>query len=511
MAIKDTGGKSDNAHTTDSLCLHYEEMIDRYDRVFEPWHVRARKICDIYTEKRKGSGVNRKRMSLLYANINVLQPAVYSRMPLPTVSRRFRDPDPVARQASELIQRCLHYSFDTGDADGVLRKVRDDFLLVGRGTAWVRYEADIEQEGSPDDDGDAEDTTAEAIEPTETISDERVVWEYVHWEDFGHNVCRHWAEVTAVWRKSYLTRKELRERFAETLSPDEINAIPLDFKPKEKAAQSEAKSQAIVYEIWCKRSKRVIWLVKGFHKPLEVSAPPLQFDGFFPCPKPAYATLETASLVPVPDYVYYQDQAEEIDDLTARIASLTDSVKLVGFYPGDMEGNGQSAIEKAAQPGYENKLIAVSNWAAFADKGAGGAAFVWWPADMVAKTIDQCIQIRKQLVDDVYQITGISDIVRGDSAASETATAQQIKTQWGSMRIRDRQIALATVARDMARLGGEIIAEQFSPETLLRMSNMKLPSRAEVQQMIMQAARAQAPAQAQQPQRAPAPALGGSV
>lgn len=502
MAKNNTDSKSDKALTTDSLCLHYEEMIDRYDRVFEPWHVRARKICDIYTEKRKGSGINRKRMSLLYANINVLQPAVYSRMPLPTVSRRFRDPDPVARQASEMVQRCLHYAFDRGDADSVLRKVRDDFLLVGRGTAWVRYEADIEQEGSPDDDRDAEDKTSETVEPIEAIADERVVWEYVHWEDFGHNVCRHWAEVTDVWRKSYLTREKLRERFADTLSPDEINAIPLDFKPKEKAAQSDAKSQAIVYEIWCKSRKRVIWLVKGFHKPLEVSDPPLQFDGFFPCPKPAYATLETASLVPVPDYVYYQDQAEEIDDLTARIASLTDAVKLVGFYPAEVGGDGVSAIEKAASPGVENKLIAVSSWAMFADKGSGGPAIAWWPADMVAKTIDMCIGIRKQLIDDVYQITGISDIVRGDTAASETATAQQIKTQWGSMRIRDRQIALATVARDMARLGGEIIAEQFSPETLLRMSNMKLPSRAEVKQMIMQA---------QQPQRVPSPALGGPV
>lgn len=503
MSKNTTGAKSD-APSIDGLCQHYEEMIARYEREFEAWHKRGQKIYDIYTEQRKASygDGQRRRMSLLWANTNVLQPAIYNRTPLPSVRRRFRDADPVARKASEMVERCLHYSFDMSDADGVLRKVRDDFLLVGRGALWVRYEAEFEPQVGPD----GEPVKLPNGKQAETVSAERVVWDYVHWKDFGHNVCRHWGEVTDVWRKNYLSRQELKDRFSETLSEAEINAIPLNFKPQEKEAQTEANSQAIVYEIWSKRDRRVVWFVSGFHKPLEVSDPPLQFNGFFPCPKPAYATLESASLVPVPDYVYYADQAEEIDDLTARIASLTDSVKLVGFYPGDMSGDGQAALEKAASPGFENKLIPVSNWAAFADKSSNGALISWWPAGEVAKTIDMLIGIRSQMIDDVYQISGISDILRGDTMASETATAQQIKNQNGSMRIRDRQITLASIARDMARLGAEIIAEQFSPQTLLKMSNMNLPTREDVEKMIAQAQqRAQAEAMAQPPQGGPAP------
>jgi hypothetical protein len=42
----------------------------------------------------------------------------------------------------------------------------------------------------------------------------------------------------------------------------------------------------------------------------------------------------------VPDFIFYQDQCDEIDALTKRIAALTDSLKLVGFYPGGPQGEG---------------------------------------------------------------------------------------------------------------------------------------------------------------------------
>ena len=43
---------------------------------------------------------------------------------------------------------------------------------------------------------------------------------------------------------------------------------------------------------------------------------PLGVEGFFPCPKPLYATTTSDTLVPVPDFVLYQDQAMELDILS---------------------------------------------------------------------------------------------------------------------------------------------------------------------------------------------------
>ena len=45
----------------------------------------------------------------------------------------------------------------------------------------------------------------------------------------------------------------------------------------------------------------------------------------------AVSTLQRRSLVPIPDMVFYKDQLEEINEITARIAALTQAVQVRGF------------------------------------------------------------------------------------------------------------------------------------------------------------------------------------
>ena len=119
--------------------------------------------------------------------------------------------------------------------------------------------------------------------------------------------------------------------------------------------------------------------------------------------------------------------------------------------------------------------------------------------DMVINTLQGCIELRRQLIDDVYQITGIADIMRGDTDPNETLGAQQIKARNASIRIRSKQQEMARFTRDVQRLRTEIIAEHFQPQTLLAMSGKQLPSEAELQQQaMMQAQQAQVQAMMQQ-------------
>jgi hypothetical protein len=78
----------------------------------------------------------------------------------------------------------------------------------------------------------------------------------------------------------------------------------------------------------------------------------------------------------------------------------------------------------------------------------------------------------------VFELTGISDILRGESDPNETLGAQQLKAQTGSRRISTVQRDLARFSRDLAELAGEIIAEHFSPETLSEMSGFDLTTEA---------------------------------
>lgn len=498
---KPSAGKDDEAKARRWL-----KVIDTYDREFKSWHTRCEKIIKIYTEKRRGEGTEVRRMSLLWSNISVLQPAIYAKMPQPNVSRRFKDDDPVARTASEMVERAIHYTFDDADFDGVMRGVRDDYLLVGRGTAWVRYDAEfsplmgedgsaLNKAGAPLNDGD---------EAGEQLEGEHVCWDYVNWRDFGHNVARTWQEVTTVWRKVYMSKADGEKRFGKK----KFESVELDHKvgddTETRNTESQQPAKATVYEIWDKPSNKVIFLAKGGKALLEETEPYLEFKGFFPCPNPCYGTLETASLIPVPDYVFYQDQLEEIDDLTARIGALLDQLKVAGFYPASATDSSE-AIQQIAMKGVENVLIPIPNWNQFKEGGGASGMIEWWPVDQVIKVLEGSFTARKQLIDDVYQITGISDIMRGEGDKHETATAQNIKSQWGSVRIRDRQAEMANFAKQAARLTAEIISEQFQPQTLMDMTNMKLPTQAELDQQALeqQIMALKAQAQPQQPQQPP--------
>ncbi|RWX39025.1 hypothetical protein [Rhizobium leguminosarum] len=486
----------------------WQQELERAQRYFKSWHDRCVKIEKIYLDQQSDqTNAAKRRFPMLWANTSVLQPAVYARVPQPVVERRFKDAQPVARMASELVERNLAYMGDEADIDSIMRAVRDDFLLCARGTVWLRYEADFEplDMGVQPSDAPANGSLPESLlgglpggmgengVPPEAISDERVCIDYVHWSDFLHSPARRWKDVTWVARRVPMTDEELEKRFG----PDAMTSLQAQGAGSNKGSnqteRAENEGKTHVWEIWCKSENYTVWIADGAPVALEVSEPPLDLTHFWPCPRPAYGTMSTSSLIPVPDYVYYQQQCDEIDLLTKRVNKLTDQLRLKVFYPSG-DGAISPAIEKAMRPENDTVMVPIPEWAAFTDKG-GSKAIVTLPIDEVQKVIIACIQARKQLIEDVYQITGISDIVRGDTQASETATAQRIKSQWGSIRIRDRQSELARFARDIIRLAGEIICDQFQPETLMLVSGIKLPTMAEKQQVQMQMQQMQMAAQ----------------
>jgi len=476
---------------------HWQQELERAQRYFKSWHDRCVKIEKIYLDQQSDqTSAAKRRFPMLWANTSVMQPAVYARVPQPVVERRFKDAQPVARIASELVERNLAYTGDEADIDSIMRAVRDDFLLCARGTVWLRYEAYFEplDMGVQPSDPAAEALPGEMGEARpEAISDERVCIDYVHWSDFLHSPARRWKDVTWVARRVPMTDEEMEKRFGPEAMASRAAEGSIGNKGASQAERLENEGKTHVWEIWCKSENYTVWIADGSPVALEVSEPPLDLTHFWPCPRPAYGTMSTSSLIPVPDYVYYQQQCDEIDLLTKRINKLTDQLRLKVFYPSG-DGAVSPAIEKAMRPENDMVMVPIPEWAAFTDKG-GSKAIVTLPIDEVQKVIVACMQARKQLIEDVYQITGISDIVRGDTQASETATAQRIKSQWGSIRIRDRQAELARFARDIIRLAGEIICDQFQPETLMLVSGIKLPTMAEKQQAQMQMQQMQMAAQ----------------
>src|SRR5699024_5814681 len=172
-----------------------------------------------------------------------------------------------------------------------------------------------------------------------------------------------------------------------------------------------------------------------------------------------YATQTTDQLTPVPDYYLYRHQAQEIDILSARINSLTRALKLNGAY------DASQANLKDILRAPDNPLIPVNNWAVLSDKKELDAYIHWIPLSEVVAALQADWEAREQAKQVIYEITGISDIIRGATKASETATAQNIKRQFGSLRLQNRQRDIAVFCTELLRIKAELMCDIYSPET----------------------------------------------
>lgn len=456
MADTDNDSAAEKARRPAAYWL---DRIKNYQSAFQAWEDRCHKVDDLYTRRTRNEVADRE-YAIFWANIEVLKPASYARPPVPVVVPRFKDGNPVAREASEMMERCCLVSFEHGDINGVLERVRDDFLLYGRGTAWVRSDG------------------------------EQLFYDYVNYRDFAHADARIWREVTWVARRVWMTREAGLARFGKAFSP-----VTTRKQDDDQTQNENAVPLAPVWEIWDREDQSVVWVAEGAEQPLDQSEPLFALRGFFPCPPPAFGTLNPDGMIPVPEIVQYKDQIEEINEYTARISAVSQSLRMKGFYAAgnsDLKG----AIEAAMQNVDDRAiLVPISSFAALGGQGLKDS-IVWVPIAEAVALVKTLVELRRVVIEDVYQITGISDIVRGQSEASETLGAQQLKSQWGSMRIRERQKELARFSRDMTRISAEIMAETFDPANLAMMSQASLPSaeqKAQAEYMAKMAAQQQQP------------------
>ena len=453
--------------------------IAQYERTFKEWEGRADKIVKRYRDESRSRNNPQAKFNILWSNVQTITPAVFARLPRPDVSRRFRDNDPIGRVASMMLERALEYEIEHyGDYASAMKQTVQDRLLGGRGTAWVRYEPHITGqaggmgEGAPDDgfqvteDADEAETEGGIYrEDQERIEYECAPVDYVYWRDFGLTTARTWEEVTAVWRKVYMERPALVERFGEELG----GKIPLDTKPETSKSFSEKMGEmsreALIYEIWDKASGQVIWLSKSMGKILDTRDDPLQLENFWPCPKPMFSTLTTDSLIPVPDYVLYQDQARQLDTLADRIDGFIQALKVRGVYDAS-----EPSLQRLFTEGENNTLLPVKNYAAFSEKGGLVGAINLVDIAPIAQGLNMAYQAMEQVKGQIYEIMGIADIQRGQTDPNETLGAQIIKSNNASGRLKTMQHEVVNFATALLQIKAQIICQHFTDDTIIKIS-----------------------------------------
>lgn len=465
--------------------------VEAAGKLEKQWMDDAEKAVKAYTGETKSDDLstsatlgNTYDFNILFANVETIVPAIINSPPAPDIRRRFADEDLAAKDVAELIERAIRTQVDDSKLQVELEGEAQDGFLAGRGIIRLRFKSDIVKDettseelerasdaaadGAPAEEPDSGETAGDAYgaasqpgaSPVERLANECIEFEAVSWRDYRHGPAKRWKDRPWDAFRFVVQREDEDAVF-------DAGLISIQTNDQEKKARGESDSDLTGWEIWDKGSRKVIFIDDN-GVVLKKVDDPLGLTDFFCIPAPVQPIELTGRLMPVNPFSIYSKLADELDLTTKRIRIITNHMRVKGWYPGDA---GDIANMLAAE---DAEFVPIGNADIWAANGGLSGAVAFWPAEKFIAVLRELYGAREQTKQAIYEITGISDIVRGASQASETATAQNIKTQWGSLRIQKMQRMMERCARDIFVMMAEIIPAKFSHETLQQMTGVQI-------------------------------------
>lgn len=416
----------------------------------------------------QGGGYN---LNLFGINVKTQQDMLYGHVPKVSVDRRYADEkDQVARVATLMASRILNADIEEHGEDftTIMRSCLQDRLLPGLGCARVRYKMEGDEE-------------------TKEKTDEGIDDEYVHWMDVLWSPARTWKEVRWIAFRMYKSKSELKKFLGADAKKIKIDSIPFNSKNPMESLSSKTSSfwnKCEMWEIWSKEFGYVFWYVEGFPEILKAEKDPLELDGFFPCPPFFLANVTTMQYCPKSDYSFAESLYREIDELEERISLLTKAVKVVGVY----DKKAGSDIGRLVNETAENKLIPVDSWAVFQERGGIKGSIEFLPIEQIVAAIGQLQTQQQSRIQQLYEVTGMSDIMRGVADEKTQVGTQQLKARFASVRVQAVQDEFTRFATDMQKLRLQIIAKFYDVPTIIKQANMAYSMDGDNQELVIQAA-----------------------
>jgi len=443
-------------------------------REVEKWHGQATKAVACYLGDKGDSDIDRGRFNLYHANITTLQALLYGKTPTTDVARRFADSeDDVGRVAAESLERLLNTDIER-DSDTFAQSMQlalEDRLIAALGEIRMRYVVEFETQETPAK-TQLDPMTGQEVEVAPAFTQEVKTFEdvetdYCHWRDVLWSPAKNYGELRWKAYRAYMAKEALVERFGETIA----DLVPMKGRKRDDTQgtgnEADPWQRAEVWEIWSKEDKKVYWWVEGCDSILDMKDDPYGLDAFWPGPPPMIANCTTSRYVPKPDYEISRVLYNQIDTLGERIGLLEEAIRVTGVYD-----KASSEISGMLTKGGGNKLYPVDNWAAFAEKGGLKGQVDFMPLDQIVAAIDKLSQRLDGKIQLLYQISGMSDIMRGATNPNETLGAQQLKAKFASVRVQRLQDDVARFASDAQRVRAEIISKHFDVETIVERSNI---------------------------------------
>jgi len=411
--------------------------ISKAKKHWEAYHDLIKTIRDYYTNYN-----NKNEQNIFWSSIETLKPFIYFKAPTPYVERKDKKENPVYDEACALLEKALVWDMERQDFDGVIKYARNDYLLSGLGLTYEQIEPKF---------ADVMDVFGNSAEVLQSVE---VKTKYFDPKDFlcdCFNV-KVWEDVDWVAQKIEMSKRGVIEQFGSEIADQLIDAT-LD-------RDTELEAKTCVYRIWDKKGNKVLYLSEKVTDRFLREDEGLDLEGFYPFPKPVFATLANNGMIPTPDYKEIKCLLDELDGVNARMSLTMKALKVSGAYDG-------SFPELANLLNKDVKLIQVSDFDKL--RAAGGIKNVvdFMPIEQYVNALEVLAERRNMLIQAIYEVTGVSDIMRGNSDPSETATAVTKKTNFGTLRNQDRQNDFQRFLTDILKIKAELIVEQMPAEQMM--------------------------------------------
>lgn len=445
------------------------EAAQRERQAFNKAGVMAiERFADKRDDKNKGSA----KYNLYTANTEIKQAAIYAKTPVPDISRKFKDPDDdVSRVAAIIMERNISYELDADNFDSTFKAMIFDRLVPGMGVGWVRLE---QEESEPTEQLQLDPITGEQVmvQVPGQITNQFAKIDYVAWDDFLWSPCRVWSQCRWVARRIPMSKDDINARFSKTVDPSVIASLSFEKMGDEDGVKTGSKLKpkntieetTDVFEIWDKESRLIYWISLSATVPLDVQQDTNEFEGFFPTPSEPMGRWTTTSTLPISDYSSVQDLYLQLDDVQQRLTSLTNALKLRWVYDPS-----NKALKDLYSSAGDLEGIPVEDWATYvSEKGGLKSAIEFAPLAEVATTYQTLLGIRDQIKNQIFEIEGISDIMRGAGSPYESAYQTQQKSSFGSSRLGIVQHQVAKYAQELLRLKAHLIGKFYLPEIIMQ-------------------------------------------
>ena len=416
------------------------------------------------------NGTDNTPFNILFSNTETLSPALYSNTPQPAVRRKNeakgQNADLLGKAAADASQRMLSYLIENNvegyeKFDDAINSVVLDALLPGRGSASVKFDADI---------AGSEETDDESVEWASICADSH------KWNRVYYGYATKWEKTPWIAYEDYIDESDAKRMFdAKIVSKIKFSAGEEEDDDekgtgtggRDDADAKGARKTALIYQIWDKSDRTVKYVSPAYKDGyLDEQDDPLGISGFFNCPKPLQFVRKSNDMMPTALYSLYEEQAKELNRLTKRINKVVEAIKVRGAYNAALGDD----LEKIMS---EDDTALVPTDKATGLMEGGFDKNIWMlPIQDLIIVARELMSARESVKQTIYEITGISDIIRGQSRASETLGAQEIKQAWGTMRLKNMQKDVQIYVRNMMRIMLDVAVEKFPEKLWVRMTSL---------------------------------------